>query len=137
VSGLAGFANFKSDAQGMEANTFLLEWTSESHTPINEFELNWRKEDGDWEIFTVPAHRDNSIIWNGKWSFPDLEPATRYEARVLAKNTEGWSRPSPSYHFATFGAEPRTSPGSAPISKSHHRIVTALFVILIAKILYL
>ena len=88
----------------MEANTFLLEWTSESHTPIDEFELNWRKEDGDWEIFTVPAHRDNSIIWNGKWSFPDLEPATRYEARVLAKNTEGWSRPSPSYHFATFGA---------------------------------
>jgi hypothetical protein len=101
---LAGFANFKSDAQGMEANTFLLEWTSESHTPIKEFELNWRKEDGDWEIFTVPAHRDNSIIWNGKWSFPDLEPATRYEARVLAKNTEGWSRPSPPYHFATFGA---------------------------------
>ena len=88
----------------MEANTFLLEWTSESHTPINEFELNWRKEDGEWEIFTVPAHRDNSIIWNGKWSFPDLEPATRYEARVLAKNTEGWSRPSPAYHFATFGA---------------------------------
>lgn len=34
-------------------------------------------------------------------------------------------------------SEPRTQKGSAPISKSHHRIVTALFVILIAKFLYL
>jgi len=172
VSGKAAFAQFKSEPQGQEANQFLLEWTSESQTPIEEFELMWRRENGEWEGFEVESHRLNSIHFAGKWSFSKLETATRYEAKVLAKNSEGWSRPSPAYHFATYGAdmpktstktkevsgtttvmssysediptvvsaeakEPRTAPGSAPISKSHHRIVTALFVILIAKFLYL
>jgi len=137
VSGLAAFATFKSEPQGQEANSFLLEWTSESQTPIEEFELTWRKENGELEGFIVESHRLDSIHFAGKWSFSKLETATRYEARVLAKNSEGWSRPSPPYHFATYGAEPRTAPGSASISKSHHRIVTALFVILIAKFMYL
>ena len=88
----------------MEPNTYLLEWTSNSHTPIEEFELSWRKEGGEWEIFPIPSHRVNSMNWAGKWSFSNLETATRYEAKVMAKNREGWSRRSPSYHFATFGA---------------------------------
>jgi len=137
VSGKAAPANFKSEPQGQEANTFLLEWTSESQTPIEEFELMWKKENGEWEGFTVASIRLDSIHFAGKHSFRDLETASRYEAQVLAKNSEGWSRPSKPYHFATYGAEPRTAPGSATISKSHHRIVTALFVILIAKFLYL
>ena len=34
----------------------------------------------------------------------DLKGATRYEATVAAQNEEDWSRHSPVYHFATFGA---------------------------------
>lgn len=101
---MAGFANFKSSARGQEANSFLLEWTSESQTPIEEFELMWREEESEWEGFTVPAYKQNDFNWSGKHGFTGLSPATRYEARVLAKNSEGWSRPSPSFHFATFGA---------------------------------
>ena len=103
-TGLAGFANFKSVPRGQEANSFLLEWTSESQTPIEEFELTWRAEGQEWEGFTVPAHKQNHFNWAGKHGFSGLEPATRYEARVTAKNSEGWSRLSPSFHFATFGA---------------------------------
>ena len=102
--GLAGFANFKSAARGNEPNSFLLEWTSESHTPIEEFELTWRQEDGQWEGFTVEAHKVNEISWAGKHAFTGLSTATRFEVKVSAKNEEGWSRLSPSFHFATFGA---------------------------------
>ncbi len=102
--GLAGFANFKSAARGNEPNSFLLEWTSESQTPIEEFELTWRQEDGQWEGFTVDAYKVNEINWAGKHAFTGLSSATRFEVKVSAKNQEGWSRLSPSFHFATFGA---------------------------------
>jgi len=43
---------------------------------------------------------------------------------------------SPSFHFATFGAEPLTDTGSATqISRSLNLIVTTALVILIAKLL--
>lgn len=136
VSGLAGFANFKSAPRGNEPNSFLLEWTSESHTPIEEFELTWRQEDGQWEGFTVEAHKVNEISWAGKHAFTGLSTATRFEVKVSAKNEEGWSRLSPSFHFATFGAEPLTDTGSATqISRSLNLIVTTALVILIAKLL--
>ena len=64
----------------------------------------WRKENGEWEGFTVASIRLDSIHFAGKHSFRDLETASRYEAQVLAKNSEGWSRPSKPYHFATYGA---------------------------------
>ena len=44
------------------------------------------------------------IIYAGKHNIAGLNAATRYEARVAAKNNHGWSRPSPTFHFATFGA---------------------------------
>ena len=34
----------------------------------------------------------------------ELKVASRYEATVAAQNEEDWSRHSPVYHFATFGA---------------------------------
>ena len=64
----------------------------------------WKKENGEWEGFTVASIRLDSIHFAGKHSFRDLETASRYEAQVLAKNSEGWSRPSKPYHFATYGA---------------------------------
>jgi hypothetical protein len=136
ISGLAGFADFKSASRGQEPNSFLLEWTSESYTTIEEFELIWREDGGSWEGFSVPSHQINAFNWAGKHSFSGLNVATRYEARVTAKNEEGWSRPSPSYHFATFGAEPLKETNSATQPRiSMLCISTALFVILISKLL--
>ena len=102
--GLAGYADFKSSPSGIEPTSFVLEWSSESQSPITEFELNWREEGGEMEIFTVPSHKENSFNWSGKYALNNLKPATRYEAKVLAKNDQGWPRPCPSFHFATFGA---------------------------------
>ena len=102
--GLAGMADFKTDPSGHEPESFVLEWNSESSSDITEFELNWRSENGNWEGFTVPAYKQDSFHWSGKYAFINLKPATRYEAWVIAKNSEGWSRPCPTFHFATFGA---------------------------------
>ena len=102
--GLAGYADFKSSPRGHEPQSYNLEWTSESQSDIMEFELMWREEGGSWEGFTVPSYRLSSYNWSGKYAFTNLNPATRYEARVAAENSLGWSRPSPTFHFATFGA---------------------------------
>ena len=37
--GKAGFARFTSTPKGTEPNSFVLEWTSKSHTEITTFEL--------------------------------------------------------------------------------------------------
>jgi len=84
-------------------------------------ELMWREEGGEFELFPVPSHKENSFNWSGKYALNNLKPATRYEAKVVAKNDLGWSRPCPPFHFATFGAEPYTNTvkGSAAISRSN------------------
>ena len=102
--GLAGYADFKSAPSGIEPQSFVLEWSSESQSPITEFELMWREEGGEFELFPVPSHKENSFNWSGKYALNNLKPATRYEAKVVAKNDLGWSRPCPPFHFATFGA---------------------------------
>ena len=102
--GLAGYADFKSAPSGTEPQSFVLEWSSESQSPITEFELMWREEGGEFELFPVPSHKENSFNWSGKYALNNLKPATRYEAKVVAKNDLGWSRPCPPFHFATFGA---------------------------------
>jgi hypothetical protein len=59
-----------------------------------------------WEGVTVPSRQINCACACGreKHSFCCLKVATRYEARVKAKNKVGWSGQSPVYHFATRGA---------------------------------
>lgn len=114
ISGKAGFAKFDSRASGTEATTFVLEWTSESHSDIQHFELKWREHgDTSWHSETIQPNRKSSYEWTGKLAIQDLKEATRYEATVAAQNEEDWSRHSPVYHFATFGAEPLKDPSSS------------------------
>ncbi len=40
----------------------------------------------------------------GKHNLAGLRPAARYEAKVATRNEHGWSRVSPTFNFATFGA---------------------------------
>jgi len=135
VSGLAGMADFKTDPSGHEPESFVLEWNSESSSDITEFELNWREENGNWEGFTVPAYKQDSFHWSGKYAFINLKPATRYEAWVIAKNSEGWSRPCPTFHFATFGAEPYTREVGGAASISSHWFLTFLAALIVQFII--
>ena len=101
---MAGFARFKSLPKGNEPNSFVLEWTSQSNTRIDRFELMWREENGVWETLNISSIKENDYNWAGKHALSGLSKATRFEAKVRAENAEGWSRLSDAYHFATFGA---------------------------------
>ena len=98
-------AVFKSAAAGHSENTFLLEWTSMSYTPIQEFNLEISlSSSGSWKSYTVTPSQDGAYHFAGKQFLSDLQSATTYKARVNAKNGDGWSSPSPVWNFATKGA---------------------------------
>jgi len=113
ISGKAGFAKFTSTPKGTEPTSFVLEWTSKSHTDITKFELKWREHgETSWRSETIKPIRKNAYEWIGKHAIQGLKPASRFEATIAAENTEDWSRHSPTYHFSTFGAEPLRGKGS-------------------------
>ncbi len=107
ILGKAAYPEFKSRPSGYEPNNYLIEWTSASYTPIEVFELLYRRHatpPDSWQRVEVTPHKQNSMTYAGKAGLKDLAEAAQYEARVRAKNEEGWNRLSEPFQFATFGA---------------------------------
>ena len=46
-------------------------------------------------------HRYDGVIFKQTFSFYGLQPDSKYEVRVRAKNEEGWSEPGKSFIFTT------------------------------------
>jgi hypothetical protein len=106
-SGKAAFPEFKSKPEGYEPNNYLIEWSSMSYSPITEFELLFRRHSEPKEVWKrelIVPHKTGPISYAGKLSLGGLDEAAQYEAKVRAKNEEGWNRLSQSFQFATFGA---------------------------------
>ena len=84
----------------------LLEWTSKSFTPIDEFLLEVSEgSSSNWEKYQVVPTKDGAFHYHGKQFLTDLQPATQYKARISSKNGEGWGAPSRiAWNFATKGA---------------------------------
>lgn len=103
--GLAAYPKFVSNPAGREPNTYLLEWTVQSHTTISKFALQYREHGhSQWKHIEVkPTQVIGGMTHAGKRSLSGLKVATRYEARVKSYNDMGWSRLSPVFNFATFG----------------------------------
>ena len=102
LPGHASPANFKSDPSGASEDSFTLEWTVESITPVTEFSLQLRQQTSDdsWEDTTklsVSASDNGDNFYSGRWELSGLEYATHYEARVASKNA---------YGFGDYNAEP-------------------------------
>jgi len=134
VSGNAAPAVFKSVAAGYSENTFLLEWTSMSYTPIQEFNLEISlSSSGSWKSYTVTPTQDGAYHFAGKQFLSDLQSATTYKARVNAKNGDGWSSPSPVWNFATKGALP--SPARVTASASSTSSTSIILLLCISSLL--
>lgn len=109
ISGNAKAAKFSSDSSGEEETTYNLEWSAMSYTPITGFKLEYREEGGAWTSIDVePNDNKHPYHKSGKHYFNDLKLASKYAARVKSNNGEGWSKPSPIFHFATKGTAPRS-----------------------------
>ena len=79
-------------------------------------------------------HRYDGVIFKQTFSFYGLQPDSKYEVRVRAKNEEGWSEPGKSFIFTT----PRwdrhlTSLGATSTRQSRSESVIVMCAILIGR----
>jgi len=114
LSGHAKPAQFKSNPVGDKPTAFLIQWTSFSFTPINEFSLETSTSPtGPWtpHTLTTPPTKEETeaFVWAGKFYLTELQESTQYFARVSVNNAEGWGKPGPVWNFATKGAAPQLS----------------------------
>jgi len=113
LSGHAKPAQFKSNPMGDKPTAFLIQWTSFSFTPINEFSLETSTSPtGPWTphtLTTPPTKETDPFKWAGKFYLTELQESTQYFARVSVNNAEGWGKPGPVWNFATKGAAPQLS----------------------------
>lgn len=107
ISGMAGPAEYKSEPAGKQADSYLLEWTVVSYTPVTAFKVEIREVGTTaWRENSAKPIEDGVYHYAGKEFLKELTYATRYEARVQARNDEGWSKTKEHFYFATEGAEP-------------------------------
>jgi hypothetical protein len=111
VSGLAHTAVFQANTLSPWLDKFFLEWSPVSKAPVETFTVEYRAEkDFRWKKREVKAISKASNEWQGSITLDGLTPATRYEAKVSARNQYGYNDFTKPFHFATKGAEPRQSP---------------------------
>ena len=75
-----------------------------SYTPVNGFRAYFREvETTAWTEENAEPIPEGPYHYAGKLFLKDLKYATRYEAKVQARNTEGWGNMQ-IFYFATKGA---------------------------------
>ncbi|CAG0889892.1 unnamed protein product [Darwinula stevensoni] len=104
---VANQAEFKSEPNGDQPNAYRLVWEVESYSPIESYELEYRKhnetESLPWSTITIPPDQSSSYQHSKAYTLEGLTEATTYEAKVRVKNRFGWNRESEIFSFATLG----------------------------------
>eukprot|EP00090_Calanus_glacialis_P024545 TRINITY_DN3816_c0_g1_i1.p1 TRINITY_DN3816_c0_g1~~TRINITY_DN3816_c0_g1_i1.p1 ORF type:complete len:511 (-),score=71.37 TRINITY_DN3816_c0_g1_i1:374-1906(-) len=107
VSGKAAPANFKSLPMGQGLTTYNLEWVVTSSSDVSEFKVEYREdsEGNSWEEVVAKVDKVEHESYAGEVTLEKLRPATRYVARVAAKNSYGYSSFSKNFDFSTYNDE--------------------------------
>jgi hypothetical protein len=107
VSGKAAPANFKSLPMGEGLTTYNLEWVVMSSSEVSEFKVEYKEdsEGGDWKEVVAKVNKVELESYAGEITLEKLRPATRYVARVAAKNSYGYSSFSKNFDFSTYNDE--------------------------------
>jgi len=107
VSGKAAPANFKSLPMGEGLTTYNLEWVVTSSSEVSEFKVEYKEDTatGEWENVVAKVDRVEHESYAGEVTLEKLRPATRYVARVAAKNSYGYSSFSKNFDFSTYNDE--------------------------------
>ena len=101
----------------MSQNSYMLEWTAQSKSPISQFEVSVRKAgETEWKAHEVtvdiPEVSDNdsddtlgdSEMYEGRLDLTGLEQATQYQVTVASRNIFGLSEHGHVFTFSTKGA---------------------------------
>ncbi|XP_023337137.1 lachesin isoform X2 [Eurytemora carolleeae] len=118
LSGEPNMAVVLSSSHGMFSDKFNLTWSVESFAPILGNRIMYRKfmssEDPNYDTrsrwHTVLPHNDNSFIDNNfrhefSYLYFALEPNTKYETLIQARNEHGWGKYSEMFLFSTRAAD--------------------------------
>ncbi|GFS96711.1 receptor-type tyrosine-protein phosphatase S [Nephila pilipes] len=104
IIGTPQVPKFTSKPHGSQGTKYTISWTVDSHTPVDEYSLMYRKKSstGEWESKTIPAtDKREGNMHSQVYQLIDLDPATSYEAVVTARNKFGWSKQSDALVFTT------------------------------------
>ncbi|XP_023346513.1 neural cell adhesion molecule 1 [Eurytemora carolleeae] len=134
VSGLAHPAVFQDTTLSPWLDKFFLEWSVLSRSPVHSFTLEFRAErEFRWRSLEVKSAPKLENEWQGSITLEGLGSATRYEARVAARNQYGLSKFSKPFLFATKGAEPLQQPSVSGVDSlfisKHIQLFTTLLVV--------
>ncbi|CAG0893232.1 unnamed protein product [Darwinula stevensoni] len=102
---VANQAKFKSEPDGDQSNSYRLVWEVESYSPIESYELEYRKhnetESLPWSTIAIPANSSFSYQHSMAYTLEGLTEATIYDVKVRVKNRFGWNRESEITTFTT------------------------------------
>ncbi|KAG5892024.1 hypothetical protein JTB14_024464 [Gonioctena quinquepunctata] len=113
VSGVPNPGVFKrTEAKNVNAkNSYTLIWEVDSYTPVIEYSLWFRQyrssrrsNSQEWTKLTIPTERSSGPVYSKAYTIKGLREKTVYEALLVSRNRDGWSKPSPILRFATAGA---------------------------------
>ena len=106
---------------GSEETFYLLEWVVTSTSPVTEFQVEFRLDQATagWENLTAEVEEVATESYSGSVGLENLQPATRYLARVRAKNSYGYNSFSDNFQFSTF------SNATLQIDPKHQKSVSA------------
>ena len=89
---------------GSEETFYSLEWVVTSTSQVTEFQVEFRLDQGTarWENLTAEVEEVAPESYSGSVGLENLQPGTRYLARVRAKNSYGFNSFSANFEFSTF-----------------------------------
>lgn len=117
LSGRPSRAIFKSEPDGVSADSYNLTWKIDSFAPIEEYKLMFRKlqfnESDDmnriWNSVIIPMNQGGSggrHVHHKQWYlFEQLDTGSIYEATVTARNRYGTSELSEAFQFHTLSSD--------------------------------
>ena len=113
ISGEAAPAVILSSHMSDKTNEFNLEWSVESESPVDMFEVAVKKQgEAKWDLHEVIVDTDNNntsindtsetdSIHRGELLLTNLEPSTSYEVTIASKNSFGMGSRGDIFTFKT------------------------------------
>lgn len=128
LSGKPNQPIMKSESQGMFSDRYNLSWSVDSYSTVTGFRIIYRKFQAEsnpvydvrsrWHNIVLSdihqnrinlgsriSHEDSGETQGGSYMFFALEPNTKYQVRVQAKNSHGWGVFSDNYTFSTIATD--------------------------------
>ncbi|KAG1682152.1 Down syndrome cell adhesion molecule [Nymphon striatum] len=98
------------DSRGVE-----ISWKHpfDGNSPISKYIIQYKNYSQDWDKVQVSYHTLKGTTT--KFKVTDLRPASKYNSRLIAENSEGISEPSKIITFSTSDAEPDAPPRNVSV----------------------